>query len=362
MFSNYYNGKKVLVTGHTGFKGSWLSAWLLKLGADVVGYSKDIPTEESHFEVLGLSKNMKDIRSDIRDQKSFIDVLQEEKPEVVFHLAAEAIVKTCLDNPIESIETNALGSAKVLQSIYQSESVKSAVLITSDKCYENVEWDFGYRETDALGGKDPYSASKACAEIIFHSFFRTYIKDHSHLKVATARAGNVIGGGDWASYRIIPDCVRAVCNDSKVFLRNPASTRPWQHVLEPLSGYLSLGAELAKGESHNGESYNFGPKSEVEVPVKDLIDTMKLHWDKVSWETGNDFKEIAGKEAGLLKLCIDKSLRQLSWLPVLDFSETIEMTTCWYKDFYQNDVVRTNDNIKKYEELAIERGLLWAKN
>ena len=364
MFSGIYKNKKVAVLGHTGFKGSWLVTWLLELGAEVVCFSDTVPTEPSHFELLKLDERAKDVRGNIENFKEVSSFLSDEKPEIVFHLAANAIVSDCIENPIKAFETNLMGTVNVLESIRNTPSIRSAVMITSDKCYENVEWVFGYREDDRLGGKDPYSASKACAEIAFSSYFRTFLKQNKELKIASARAGNVIGGGDWAKDRIVPDCIRAWTNDTEVRIRSPKSTRPWQHVLEPLSGYLALGADLYNSETTvNGESFNFGPKANVNKSVQELIDEMENHWPAVRVEYDKD-NLIKNKEASLLKLCCDKALFHLDWIPTLEFKETVEYTVNWYKLWHENPSevgAMTVNQIQDYQNCAKCRGVAWAQ-
>jgi CDP-glucose 4,6-dehydratase len=363
-FQNQFQGKKVVVIGHTGFKGSWLTLWLEQLGATVYGFSKDIPTTPSHFELAGLAQSSKDFRGNIVDSKQLTAFLREVQPDVLFHMGAAAIVSECIENPQEAFLTNTMGTVNVLEAIRHLPSLKAAVIITSDKCYENVEWIYGYRENDRLGGKDPYSASKAAAELVFSSYFRTYLLPQNRVKVATARAGNVIGGGDWAINRIVPDCVRAWTENRSVRIRNPHSTRPWQHVLEPLSGYLALAADLLQqNTTNNGESFNFGPKAEVNKAVGELIDEMKGYWKsaQVEYDQNHNLKE---KEAGLLKLCCDKALSRLSWSPTLNFDETVEMTTSWYQNWQKSSSnVRefTQSQISKYCRLAEDRQLAWAK-
>jgi CDP-glucose 4,6-dehydratase len=364
MFMNCYRGKKVLVTGHTGFKGSWLCEWLLELGAEVAGFSVDVPTSPSHFEELNHSSRIKDFRGDIRDPQSFQQIINEFQPEILFHLAAQPIVSLSLQNPFETFEVNTMGSVRVLETLRNSKSLKAAVMITSDKAYENVEWDFGYREVDRLGGKDPYSASKACAEIAFSSYFRTFFGKEGMPLVVTARAGNVIGGGDWAVDRIVPDAIRAWSENKSVTIRNPNATRPWQHVLEPLSGYLWLGTQLLKGRKDlNGESFNFGPAAEVCQSVKDLLAELTKVWSAGSIEI--EANALTGKEAGLLKLCCDKALRKLEWRAALDFEETAEMTAKWYNGFYtkqKRTLGMTQGDIKSYCELSLKKNLAWANN
>lgn len=362
MFNDLFDGKKVLVTGHTGFKGSWLSQWLLELGADVTGLSISIPSEPSHFDVLGLSARLKDYRVDINNESAVLDVFKTAQPEIVFHLAAQPIVSTSIANPVENFTTNVLGTVHVLEAIRKTKSVQSAVVVTSDKCYENVEWEFGYRESDRLGGKDPYSASKACSELVFHSYFRTYFKDMPHLQIATARAGNVIGGGDWAKDRIVPDNAKAWGANKEPVIRSPHSTRPWQHVLEPLSGYIWLAAKLfSKAPNLNGESFNFGPQSDVLINVEQLLTAMVKHWPKKTWRVEKSV--LAQKEAGLLKLCCDKALSRLEWRPTLEFSETVEFTASWYRNYYESSsgsvAKMTTDQISRYVALATTRHQAW---
>lgn len=360
MFGDFYRGKKVLVTGHTGFKGSWICHWLKLLGAEVAGLSHGIVSEPSHFEVSGLESKIRHYTGHVEDQNLVKSVMDEFEPEVVFHLAAEAIVRTCIDDPITALKTNVLGTAVMLKAVEKSSTVKSAVFITSDKCYENVEWEYGYRETDHLGGKDPYSASKAAAEHVFHSFYSTYFKELSSTKIATARAGNVIGGGDWAAKRIVPDCVRSWSAGEIVEIRSPEATRPWQHVLEPLSGYLWLAKILTEKEDVNGESFNFGPRAEVVETVRALVDEMNLHWDKAAWKDASSLNQ-AKNEAGLLKLCCDKAMAELNWTAILSFKETIQMTSKWYSRFYSKDQsIETQKNIEEYCRLAKERGCVWS--
>ncbi|MES3037934.1 MAG: CDP-glucose 4,6-dehydratase [Bdellovibrionota bacterium] len=356
---NLLKGKKVLVTGHTGFKGSWLCHWLHEIGADVVGYSINVPTNPSHFEATGLSEIIKDIRGDILDLENLRKVFKSENPDVVFHLAARPIVRDCYENPKLAFETNVIGTLNILECLRDSK-VKAAVLITSDKCYENVEWEYGYREIDRLGGADPYSASKACAEIVISSYFRSYFANHT-CKIASVRAGNVIGGGDWADYRIVPDCVKSWSKNETLIVRSPNSTRPWQHVLEPLSGYLTLACTLLEDKKLAGESFNFGPNSDVVQPVGELIEEMNKTWKagKFKIEIPADQK----KEAGLLKLSCDKALFHLKWKAVMDFTETIAMTAQWYQQFYQSPKdakSKSKSQIKEYINLAKERGLPWA--
>ncbi|MDD4975460.1 MAG: CDP-glucose 4,6-dehydratase [Bacteriovorax sp.] len=364
-FKNKFKNKKVAVIGHTGFKGSWLTAWLNQLGAEVAGFSKDIPTTPSHFELAHLDQNILDVRGNIVNYNEILKFLTDFKPDILFHMGANAIVSDCLEHPQDAFLTNSFGTVNVLEAIRHTPSLKSVVIVTSDKCYENIEWEFGYRENDRLGGKDPYSASKACAEIIFSSYFRTYLQFMPHLSIATARAGNVIGGGDWAANRIIPDCIRSWTKSESVQIRNPEATRPWQHVLEPLSGYLLLASELLEGvEGLNGESFNIGPKAEVNKAVSALIEEMQHHWKNVKVDIDKSH-HLNKKEASLLKLCCDKALNRLGWMPTLTFNETVEMTALWYRNWHEIPVsVKefTDLQIKSYGDFASKRGMVWTKN
>tara|TARA_B100001142_G_scaffold141577_1_gene142802 strand:+ start:2825 stop:3913 length:1089 start_codon:yes stop_codon:yes gene_type:complete len=362
MFDDFYRGKKVLVTGHTGFKGSWLSAWLVNLGADVIGYSLDVPSEPSLFEDIRLFEKITDIRGDIRDLDSFKQVLNNHNPDLIFHLAAQPIVRLSYDDPVETFTTNAIGSMNVLEATRGKESIQSLVMITSDKAYKNVEWIWGYKEDDRLGGEDPYSSSKGCAELIFHSYVNSYFKDNDTLaKLATARAGNVIGGGDWAKDRIVPDIVRSFSKDEVLSIRAPNATRPWQHVLEPLSGYLTLAKMQIKRESLNHESFNFGPRQDVNQNVLRLVEEFSKYWDSGSWKV---HENNAKPEAGLLKLNCDKAQAMLDWRAILSFEETIKFTGEWYKTYFEEEVDLygfTISQINDYSQKAKKQGLKWAE-
>jgi CDP-glucose 4,6-dehydratase len=333
MFASVYDQRRVLVTGHTGFKGSWLCAWLLELGARVAGYSLGIPTEPSNFEAIGLRERLTHFEGDVRDIGELARVMAAYEPEMVFHLAAQSLVRRSFAEPVLTFETNALGTLNVLECIRHQPALQAAVIITSDKCYRNQEWTWGYRENDPLGGADPYSASKACAENIFRAYADSYFPDQDPW-VATTRAGNVIGGGDWAPDRLVPDCIRAWSAGRPALIRFPAATRPWQHVLEPLSGYLGLGARLwQKDPRLRGESFNFGPAVEVNQTVQELVATMAAQWPGAAWEVEPP-PPGEQKESTLLKLCCDKALNFIAWQPTLSFSETLALTTEWYKAFY----------------------------
>lgn len=371
MFSDIYSGKRIFITGHTGFKGSWLSAWLLGLGAKVTGFSIGLPSTPANFEALGLSGRVRDLRGDVRNLGQLKDALVEAKPEAVFHLAAQALVRNSYDDPVGTVETNVLGVMNILEAARKISSVKAIVVITSDKCYRNDEWVWGYRETDRLGGADPYSASKGCAELIAHSWFDSFYKTGA--ACATARAGNVVGGGDWAQDRIVPDCARAWAMGEKVMIRNPGATRPWQHVLEPLSGYLVLGQKLlekyrtsASFYDPRGQSYNFGPPADINASVEEVVKTLKRFWPNFRSDMNKDSAD-SKRESRLLKLCCDKALAELDWKATLNFEETMRYTAEWYARYYAENADRdmwnfTQGQIAAYANLALERGLQWARD
>ncbi|MDD4921483.1 MAG: CDP-glucose 4,6-dehydratase [Bacteroidales bacterium] len=363
-FSGIYAGKKVLVTGNTGFKGSWLTLWLLELGARVYGLSNAVPGTPCMFQELGIEKKIDHYWADVRDASKVQEVIREVKPDFVFHLAAQALVSLSYENPLDTISSNVIGTANVLEALRLENPDCTAILITSDKCYENVEWIWGYKETDALGGKDIYSGSKGAAEIIiksyFHSFFR---KENSRVRLATARAGNVIGGGDWAQDRIIPDCIRSWSNGKSVEIRSPRATRPWQHVLEPLSGYLALGKQLSEDKSLHGQSFNFGPQAENSHTVVDLISAVGHIFGLPQGQKAFTITDnIPFHEAGLLKLNCDKALFHLRWKPTLQYEELIDFTAKWYKEWShgQGDMYAfTMDQLQAYQAKATERKLDW---
>ena len=368
MFADCYKGKRVFLTGHTGFKGSWLSAWLTSLGATVCGFADTVPTEPSHFKAMGLDGHMRDLRGDIRDRDAVVRAMSEFRPDVVFHLAAQALVRKSYEVPAATFEANVMGTLNVLEAMRVCPSVQAGVFITSDKCYRNDEWVWGYRETDHLGGSDPYSASKGCAEIVAHSYFDSFFQ--SGPACATTRAGNVIGGGDWALDRIVPDCARAWAAGQAVQIRSPWATRPWQLVLEPLSGYLWLGAHLMGAQSSpfpvRGEAYNFGPAADVDNTVAEVVEALAAYWP--GFRSEMDKSGHAGmKECTLLKLCCDKALAHLHWKATLTFAETIRYTAEWYREFYTGNgspaaiLALTLSQIADYTATARERGHAWAR-
>jgi len=383
-FGGFYRRKRVWVTGHTGFKGSWLCAWLVEMGAEVTGYAIEPPSNPAHFDELGLKKRMKDVRADIRDVGRVAREMAKARPEIVFHLAAQPIVRASYDDPVTTYGTNVMGTVHVLEALRRQKGVKAAVITTSDKCYENVEQEEGYREEDRLGGKDPYSASKAGAEVAFSSYARSFFAEGGPA-VASARAGNVIGGGDWAKDRIVPDCIRAWHRKQAPLVRNPASTRPWQHVLEPVSGYLALGAALAaakglkggkveglRGKSPqqinfsptqllSGQSFNFGPRAEINETVGSLIGELRRHWPGA--REPKIEKTAAKPEAGLLRLDCAKAKERLGWSATLDFAETAAFTADWYRRFLEGREKAwklTSGQISDYVRQARARRLAWA--
>ena len=363
-FNDIYKNKTVLITGHTGFKGSWLVTWLTMMGANVVGISEKIPTKPSLFELLNIEDRITHYFEDIRNKDAIEKIINNEKPDFLFHLAAQPIVSLSYQDPLDTISTNIMGTANILDSLRNTDFKCTVVVVTSDKCYDNVEWVWGYKETDHLGGKDIYSGSKGGAELItksyYHSFFK---KKNSKIRLATVRAGNIIGGGDWALDRIVPDLIRAWNANEKLIIRSPNATRPWQHVLDPLSGYLLVGEKLYGNIELNGDAFNFGPRHEINKPVIELVEDLAIIWN---FKDPEDSYEILGNktfdEASLLKLNCDKSLLQLKWLPVLYYNEFIDFTGKWYHEYRDNRknlLKYTEDQIKEYCKLAKERDLKW---
>ncbi|NJL27834.1 MAG: CDP-glucose 4,6-dehydratase [Thermoanaerobaculia bacterium] len=346
-FADVYKGKTVLVTGHTGFKGSWLSEWLLLLGAKVVGFSLDPPTQPSHFDALGLGESLAaDVRDDVRSLEALQATLAEHRPEIIFHLAAQPLVRKAFDEPHVTIETNVMGSLNLLEAVRRQGLDCIVVMITTDKVYENVEWTYAYRETDALGGHDPYSASKACAEVLISSYQRSFFasgrvaQDEPTIAVAIGRGGNVIGGGDWAEDRIVPDSIRSLARGKRIPVRNRVATRPWQHVLELLSGYLHLGAECMRAIADQDHTklemlcspFNFGPHITSNKTVEELVLEILKHWPG-GWK--DQSQPDAKHEAGRLNLTIDKAYHALGWQPRWSFEETVQHTVEWYREYYE---------------------------
>ncbi len=338
--SSIFLNKSVLITGHTGFKGSWLSIWLKKLGANVIGYSLDPYTDYDNFNLCGLNNKIVDIRGDIRDSQKLQEVFNEYKPEFVFHLAAQAIVRKSYENPKETYETNVIGTLNVLEAIRNCEATKVGIMVTTDKCYENKEQIIGYKETDPMGGYDPYSSSKGCAELLIASYRNSFFnkKDYSrHGKaIASVRAGNVIGGGDWSQDRIVPDCIRSIQSGSKIAIRNPQAIRPWQFVLEPLSGYIILSAKMYSDPVKYSEAWNFGPDEKSNVKVKDVVEGIIEAYGSGEWKDVSD--DLASHEANILLLDSGKAKEFLGWKQALNFKKTVDMTTSWYKNYQTKDM------------------------
>lgn len=361
LFSQIYKDKIVLVTGHTGFKGSWLVYWLEQMGAKVIGYSLEAPTEPNHISLLNL--DIVSIIADIRDLNKLNQTFNEYKPDIVFHLAAQPLVRLSYENPIETYETNVIGTLKVLEACKRSK-VKAIVNITSDKAYENKEWVYGYRENDPMGGYDPYSSSKGCADILASSFRNSYfnIKDYKkthNTLLATCRAGNVIGGGDWAKDRLMSDIMISVSQGKKVSIRNPNATRPWQHVLEPLSGYLHIGQKLLEEKVEFSGAWNFGPSDEGSITVEEVVKNVKKHWDKIDYQIDKDPNQ--PHEANLLKLDCSKAHILLKWQDVWDSQTTFEKSVKWYKAYYENNQILTSDDLQSYIADARAKNIEWSR-
>lgn len=344
-----YKGKKVLITGHTGFKGAWLSIWLNKLGADVYGYALDPISKDGIFLATGIGEKITDLRGDIRDYAKLKSSINDIKPEIVFHLAAQPLVIESYQNPLETFDINTQGTANVLEALRTSDFIKAAVLITTDKCYENKERKLGYKEDEPMGGHDPYSASKGAAELIIASYRKSFFSGKNKTAIASARAGNVIGGGDWADNRLVPDLFNAIEKNKTIEIRNPIAVRPWQHVLEPLGGYLLLGARILKEPEKFAEAWNFGPHMHEVYTVKDVVEKIIFFAQKGEWKDTSDPNQL--HEAQLLMLDISKAKEFLKWEPILNFDETIQYTTEWYINANHADPLKlTNTQIEKFEE------------
>lgn len=346
---SFWQGKKVLVTGHTGFKGSWLSLWLQQAGADVVGYALAPPTEPSLFEVARVARSMTSIEADIRDLDRLRATLAEHRPEVVLHLAAQAIVRASYDDPIETYSTNVMGTVNLLEAIRLEPGVRAVVVVTSDKCYDNLEIERGYVEEDALGGRDPYSNSKGCAELVTRAYRDSFLAGASPpVAVASARAGNVVGGGDWGKDRLVPDIMRSFLERRPLYIRNPEATRPWQHVLDPVGGYLTLAERLYEDGARYAEAWNFGPADEEPLPVGKLVERILEHWDSdvdVELDPGPH-----PHEHHLLRLDPSKARDQLGWAARLSLPETLEWIVEWYRAYRDGGDMRavTESQIERY--------------
>ncbi len=364
MFRDFYRNRRVLVTGHTGFKGSWLTEWLLELGASVCGLALPPDSENSLFTELEIRNRVSShTEGDIRDEQLVQRTITDFCPEIVFHLAAQPLVRESYLDPIGTITTNVVGTAHILNALRRSNNAVSVVVITTDKCYENREWLHPYREEDRLGGHDPYSASKAAAEILISSFRKSFFSNDSNVRVSSARAGNVIGGGDWAKDRIVPDCIRMLRQSQPIPIRNRHATRPWQHVLEPLSGYLWLGALLASPhpESWKHElrtSFNFGPHIQSNRTVGDLTTEILKHWSGAALDAT---VPNAPHEASLLNLSIEKAFHVLNWTPTWNFPQTVRHTIDWYKRHEEscNPIDLTKSQIQQYISDSTIQGVQW---
>lgn len=361
LFGGIYKDKTVLVTGDTGFKGSWLVYWLKEMGANVIGYSLEAPTSPNHISLLNL--DVVSVVGDIRDLDKLNKTFETYRPDIVFHLAAQALVRPSYENPIETYETNVIGTLKVFEAC-RKHNVKAIVNITSDKAYENKEWIWGYRENDPMGGYDPYSSSKGCADLLANSYRNSYFNPENYKKthntlLASCRAGNVIGGGDWAKDRLMTDIMLSVSQGKKVSIRNPRATRPWQHVLEPLSGYLHVGQKLLE-EKEFGEAWNFGPSDEGSITVEEVVKNVKKHWDKIDYEINCDPNQL--HEANLLKLDCSKAHIMLKWKDVWDSETTFLKTVKWYKSYYEEGKILTQTDLNDYVNDANSKGLIWTKS
>jgi CDP-glucose 4,6-dehydratase len=354
MTPTLWKNRKVLVTGHTGFKGTWLTLWLKRLGADVAGLGLDPRDALNHWDLI--KSGIREHRIDLRDASAVENVLKAEQPDTVFHLAAQALVRRSYRDPLETWGTNVMGAANLFEACRKSGSVKSVVCITSDKCYENVEQEEGYVEDDRLGGIDPYSASKAAVELCAASYRRAFFANGDIL-MATTRAGNVIGGGDWSEDRLIPDVVRAATTGQTLKIRSPRATRPWQHVLEPVCGYLLLAEKLIQRDASFAESWNFGPDDETNQPVSVMLDIMKILWPAVKWELDG----VQGPyESTLLHLDSSKARARLGWAPVWNLNHTLQMTAEWYRSYYEkNGLLVTESQLDRYIAAAHEQRLGW---
>ena len=347
----FFYKKRVLITGNTGFKGSWLSLWMMTLGAKVLGIANGYPTKPSNFKDLNLSKNIDFKKIDVRNSKKIQKEILKFKPDFIFHLAAQAIVKKSYENPKQTWESNVIGTINILEGVKKLKKKKiNIIIITSDKVYKNLEINRGYHEKDILGGEDPYSASKSAADLATQSYCKTILNNNPNIRIAIARAGNVIGGGDWSVGRIIPDCMRSWSKSKKVDIRNPKSTRPWQHVFDVLNGYIMLAMNLSKNKNLNGQSFNFGPKIEKKRDVLNVVNEMKKIWVKGRYRIK---KKDRFKETKLLHLNSRKAKIKLNWVCKFNLKEAIELTAIWYKNYYSNrkNIINFSVNqIKDFEK------------
>lgn len=343
---SFWKGKKVFITGHTGFKGSWLCLWLNKLGAEVVGYALEPDTSPSLFQEAGVAAGITSVIGDIRDRSTLSKVMAEAAPEIVIHMAAQALVRYSYDHPAETYEVNVMGTVNLLEAVRACKSVRAALVVTSDKCYENQEWVWGYRENEPMGGHDPYSNSKGCAELVVSAYRNSFFNKGSSVAIASARAGNVIGGGDWSEDRLIPDMVRAFSKNESAQIRNPNAIRPWQHVLEALSGYLTLIEKMHSNGEPFSEGWNFGPDDADAKPVSWLADTFANRWGKAKWSAEKNLK--APHEAYTLRLDCSKAQLKLDWKPTLKLEVALNWIVEWYRCYYDGG------NVKALSDRQIE--------
>lgn len=365
VFNDFYKGKRVLITGHGGFKGAWLAFWLIKMGANVAGYSLLVDSEYRMYDVLDLKNTIHtNIIADICNEKLLNEVINDFQPEIIFHMAAQSLVRLSYFNPVQTYTSNVIGTLLVLEAARKTLSVKAFINITTDKCYENKECDYKYQENDILGGYDMYSSSKACSEIMTSSYCRSFLNNDKSFALASARAGNVIGGGDWAKDRLIPDCIRAFYKKEHVHIRNPHAIRPWQHVLEPLVGYLLLAQNIYKNPLSYSQAYNFGPESKDTLKVTQVAMLTADYWNKqggiASVSTAQDDNL---HEAGLLQLDITKAKNELGFQPVWTAKTAIAKSTAWYYNFYNNHTDMkdyTLEQIHEFIKYAMAKNIAWS--
>jgi len=369
LFLDVYKNKKIIVTGHTGFKGSWLTLWLKELGAEILGYSLEPSTKPNLFEVLGLKNHIHHVIGDVRDYDKLLAVFKEFQPKIVFHLAAQPLVRLSYKEPRHTYETNVMGTVNILEAVRKTDSVNVVINVTSDKCYENKEWVWGYRETDPMGGYDPYSSSKGCAELVTLAYLRSFFnpKDYGkthNVAVSSVRAGNVIGGGDWREDRLISDCVKSLSKGESIVIRNPQAIRPWQFVLEPLSGYLWLGALMYHHGAEFAGAWNFGPNDDDILTVQELVELVIRHWGGGSYIIDSSKQP---HEAKLLKLDTSKARYFLKWRPVYNIYEAVKETINWYKIYYNDNKQNqklyefTRQQLLRYIKKARKRNLAWTR-